>query len=167
MELWITGTILKPKGLKGEVKVMPVTDFPEKFLTRKSYWVGGSPEEAVRLEVRGAKLAGGFAWLFLEGIDSREKAEALAGRKLFIEESEAEGRSDDRAWLHELEGMKVLGADRREVGVLTDVLSMPAHEVYEILADGRKVLVPAIEEFVEEISLEGRYIHVPRFGEFL
>ncbi|ABB23829.1 ribosome maturation factor RimM [Pelodictyon luteolum] len=167
MELWLTGIVLKPRGLKGEVKVKPVTDYPEKFLSRKSYWVGGSPGDAVPLAVKHASLAGGFAWLFLEGVDSREKAEALAGRQLFIEASEAEPRKDDRAWLHELEGMKVLGAGRKEVGVLKEVLSMPAHEVYEIISGGRSVLVPAIEEFVEEISLEGRYIHVPRFDEFL
>ncbi|TCD48360.1 ribosome maturation factor RimM [Chlorobium sp. N1] len=167
MELWLTGIVLKPRGLKGEVKVKPVTDFPEKFLSRTSYWVGGSPETAVHRAVVSSSLSAGFAWLKLEGIDCREKAEAIVGQKLFIEESEVEPRMEERAWLHELEGMKVLGKGRKEVGILKEVLSMPAHEVYEVVSGGRSVLVPAIEEFVEEISLEGRYIYVPRFDEFL
>ncbi|MEI8032550.1 MAG: ribosome maturation factor RimM [Chlorobiaceae bacterium] len=167
MELYLTGIILKPKGLKGEVKVEPVTDFPESFLSRKEYYAGRSRESVVTLKVAKASIAGGFAWLFFEGVDSREKAEALTGLQLFVEESELLLQPDNRAYLHELVGMKVLDRDRREVGIVTDVLQMPAHEVYEVQVSGRKILLPAIDEFVEEISMTQRHIVVPRFDEFL
>ncbi len=102
-DLWLTGTVLKPRGLKGELKVLPVTDFPDRFLSRTEYFAGRQPETAVPVAVTGAKLAGGFAWLFFEGIRCREKAQDMAGMHLYIEEKECAPRQENRAWLHELE----------------------------------------------------------------
>ncbi len=167
MELYLTGIILKPKGLKGEVKVEPVTDFPESFLSRKEYYAGVSVDSVERLKVKKAALGGGFAWLFFEEIDSMEKAEGLTGWKLFIEESQLMQQPHGRAYLHEIIGMKVLDRARRDVGIVTNVLAMPAHDVYEVKVGDKKILLPAIEEFVEEFNLREQYIVIPRFDEFL
>jgi 16S rRNA processing protein RimM len=167
MELYLTGIILKPKGLKGEVKVEPITDFPESFLSRKEYYAGVSVDSAKRLTVLKAALGGGFAWLFFEGVDSMEKAEGLTGWKLFVEESQLLPQPPDRAYLHEIIGMKVLDRTRREVGIITNLLAMPAHDVYEVKVGEKKILLPAIEQFVEEFNLREQYIVVPRFDEFL
>ncbi|MFZ4525050.1 MAG: ribosome maturation factor RimM [Chlorobium sp.] len=167
MELYLTGIILKPKGLKGEVKVEVITDFPESFLVRHEYYAGKSVDSVERLTVKKAALGGGFAWLFLEGIDSMEKAETLTGWQLFVEEDQLLPQPGNRAYLHEIIGMKVLDCHRREVGIVTNVIRMPAHEVYEVLVDGKKILLPAIDEFVEEFNLGERYIIIPRVDEFL
>ncbi|MEI6848187.1 MAG: ribosome maturation factor RimM [Chlorobiaceae bacterium] len=167
MELYQAGIILKPKGLKGEVKVEAFTDFPESFLTRKEYYAGRGTEVVERLKVKKATLSCGFAWLFFEGIDSREKAEALAGLLLFVNEHQLLPQPANRAYLHELIGLKVIDRNHGEVGIVTDVVAMPAHEIYEVLVGKKKILIPAIEEFVEEISIREKYIFVPRFDEFL
>ena len=167
MELYLTGVILKPKGLQGEVKVEPVTDFPESFLSRREYYAGKSIDSVERLKVKKAALAGGFAWLFLEGIETMEQAEALTGWKLFITEDQLIPQPENRAYLHEIIGMKVLDRNRHEVGTVTNVLMMPANEVYEVQVGEKKILLPAIEEFVEEFSLRDRHIVIPRFDEFL
>jgi 16S rRNA processing protein RimM len=167
VELYLTGIILKPKGLKGEVKVEVITDFPESFLSRHEYYAGKSVDSVERLKVKKAALSGGFAWLFFEGIDTMEKAEALTGWQLFIEEDQLLPQPANRAYLHEILGMKVLDRHRGEVGIITNVIRMPAHEVYEVLVDGKKILLPAIDEFVEEFNLGEKYIVIPRVDEFL
>ena len=167
MDLYVTGVILKPKGLKGEVKVELVTDFPESFLTRREYYAGKSVDSVERLTVKKTALSAGFAWLFFEGIDSMEKAEALTGWKLFITEDQLLPPPENRAYVHEIIGMKVLDRNRREVGVVTNVIKMPANEVYEVKVGEKKILLPAIEEFVDEFNLRENYIVIPRFGEFL
>ncbi len=167
MELYLTGIILKPKGLKGEMKVEVITDFPESFLSRQEYYAGKSVDSVERLKVKKASLAGGFAWLFFDGIDNMEKAEALSGWQLFVEEDQLLPQPDNRAYLHEIIGMKVLDRHRRVVGVVTNVITMPAHEVYEVQVDGKKILLPAIDEFVEEFNLGEKYIIIPRVDEFL
>jgi 16S rRNA processing protein RimM len=167
VELYLTGIILKPKGLKGEVKVEPITDFPESFLSRKEYFAGRSVDSVERLTVKKAALAGGFAWLFFEGVDSMEKADAVSGWKLFVPEEQLLPQPDNRAYLHEIIGMRVLDRSRSEVGTVTNVLAMPAHDVYEVQVGERKILLPAIDEFVEEFNLREQYMVIPRFEEFL
>ncbi|MCX6179111.1 MAG: ribosome maturation factor RimM [Chlorobiales bacterium] len=167
MELYITGVILKPKGLKGEVKVELVTDFPESFLSRHEYYAGKSVDSVERLKVKKAALSAGFAWLFFEGIDSMEKAELLTGWKLFITEDQLLPQPENRAYLHEIIGMKVLDSNRKEVGFVTSVIKMPANEVYEVQVGEKKILLPAIAEFVDEFNLSEKYMVIPRFDEFL
>lgn len=167
MELYLTGIILKPKGLKGELKIQPVTDFPESFLRRRHYHVGRTPEETVIRRVLSSKLSQGFAWLVLEGIATREDAEAIAGCRLYVTTDELEPLPDDRAYLHDLIGLEVFDQEQGRVGMITDVLPMPAQDVYEIDTGSRKVLVPAVDDFIKEIDLEKGIMILRRFSEFL
>ncbi|NTW53388.1 MAG: 16S rRNA processing protein RimM [Chlorobaculum sp.] len=167
MELYLTGIVLKPKGLKGELKVKPVTDFPESFLKRQEYFVGKTPEDAALRKVLSAKLNQGFAWLVLEGVGSREEAEALAGCGLYVTKDSLESLPDDRAYIHELIGLEAFDEEAGRVGRISDVLQMPAHDVYEIDTGSSKVLIPAVEDFITETDLEKGIVTLRRFREFL
>ncbi|NTU53896.1 MAG: 16S rRNA processing protein RimM [Chlorobiaceae bacterium] len=167
MELFLTGLILKPKGLKGELKVRPVTDFPESFLKRHHYYVGKTPEGAVLCKVLSVHLNQGYAWMMLEGIGSREAAEAVAGHSLYVTREELEPLDGNRAYIHDLIGLEAFDEQLGKTGVVSDVLQMPAHDVYEIDTGSRKVLVPAVDEFIGEIDLDKRIVMLRRFSEFL
>lgn len=166
-ELYLVGRILKAKGLKGEVKVLPITDYPESFLERKVFYVGKKEEDAVPLTVRRAALRNGFAYLLFSGVDTREKAEAAAGNMVYVSRDALIPLPPGRAYLHDLRGLRVLNESYKEVGTVRDVLTMPAHEVYEVQYGERMILVPAIEEFVEEIVIEKGYMVLKRLEEFL
>jgi len=167
VELYQTGIILKPRGLQGEVKVEIVTDFPESFLSRREYFAGKSVDLVERLKVNKVALSAGFAWLSFDGVDTVERAELLVGWSLFVAADQLLPQPENRAWLHEIIGMKVLDRHRSEVGMVTNVIRMPAHEVYEVQICGKKVLLPAIDEFVEEFNLGEKFIVIPRVDEFL
>jgi len=166
-ERYLAGKILKPKGLKGELKILPVTDFPESFLERKLFYIGSDGQAAEPYDVLCASLQKGFAYVLFRTVDDRDKALALAGKNVYVAEEDLRPLSSDRAYLHELRGLTVLDGSGREAGRLLDVLEMPAHEVYEIECDGKKVLVPAIEEFIEEIDLSRGFMVIRRLEEFL
>ncbi|AOS83604.1 16S rRNA processing protein RimM [Chlorobaculum limnaeum] len=167
MELFLTGIVLKPKGLKGELKVKPVTDFPESFLKRREYYVGKTPEAAVLRKVVSAKLNQGFAWIVLEGAGSREAAEALAGCGLYVTGDALESLPDGRAYIHDLIGLDAFDEAEGRVGKISDVLQMPAHDVYEVDTGSGKVLVPAVEDFIIETDLEKGIVMLRRFREFM
>ena len=167
MDLYLTGRILKPKGLKGELKVQLISDFPESFVKRREYHVGKTADEAVLMHVQSAKIRQGFAYMMLEGISSREEAEAVAGHQVFVTADALAPIQGDRAYIHELLGLKVYGKDGEQIGVVSDLLHMPAHDVYEIDTGERKVLVPAVDEFVEEIDIRKGRMVLCRFSEFL
>jgi 16S rRNA processing protein RimM len=167
VELFLTGVVLKPKGLKGELKVKPVTDFPESFLRRREYYVGKTPKDVVLRKVQSARFHQGFAWLVLEGAGSREDAEALAGCGLYVTRDALESMPDDRAYIHELIGLEVFDEAEGRVGKVSDVLQMPAHDVYEVDTGDRKVLIPAVEDFITETDLQKGIVTLRRFKEFL
>ncbi len=166
-ELYLVGKILKAKGLKGEVKILPITDYPESFLERKAFFVGRESENAVPRQVLHASLRSGFAYVLFSGIDTREKAEAAAGSRVYVSVDALIPLPPDRAYLHDLKGLKVLNEAHKEIGSVHDVLRMPAHEVYEVRYGSRMILVPAIEEFVEEVVIEKGYMVLKRLDEFL
>ncbi|ASQ90583.1 16S rRNA processing protein RimM [Prosthecochloris sp. GSB1] len=165
-ERYLAGKILKPKGLKGELKILPITDFPESFLERKLFYIGSEGSDAEPFEVLRASLRNGFAYILFRMVDDRDKALALAGKNVYVAEEDLLPLSPDRAYLHELRGLKVFDETGKEAGRVLDVLEMPAHEVYEIECEGKKVLVPAIEEFIEEIDLSRGRMVVRRLDEF-
>jgi 16S rRNA processing protein RimM len=167
VDLYLTGIILKPKGLKGELKVQPVTDFPESFLKRREYYIGKTPGDARPRKVLSAKLNQGFAWIFFEGVGTREEAEAMAGWRVYVTQDALEPISADRAYIHDLIGLEVRDESGDRIGVVGDVLNMPAHDVYEIETGERKVLVPAVDDFVSEIDLRKGVMVLRRFSEFL
>ena len=166
-ELYLVGKVLKAKGLKGEVKILPITDYPESFLERKVFYIGEKEEEAVRRVVQRGQLRNGFAYLTFSGIDTREKAEAVAGNMVYVSADALIPLPPDRAYLHDLKGLRVFNEYFKEVGIVHDVLKMPAHEVYEVQCGERMILVPAVEEFVEEIVVEKGYMVLKRIEEFL
>lgn len=166
-ELYLVGRILKPRGLKGEVKVLPITDYPESFLERKAFHVGRDEEYTAVRQVLKSELRKGYAYLLFEGMDTREKAEEAVGSKLYVTPDELVPLPSDRAYLHELKGLKIINESFDEVGTVLDVLNMPAHDVYEIEYRGKRIIVPAVEEFVEEIRIEKGYMVLKRLDEFL
>ncbi len=167
MELYLVGRILKPRGLKGEVKILPITDYLDSFLERKFYHVGRNEDCTVLREVLKSEIRNANAFLLLEGIDSREKAEEAVGSMLYVTPEELVSLPENRAYLHELKGLEIVNESSARVGTVLDVLKMPAHDVYEIEYRGRRILVPAVEEFVEEISIEKGYMVLRRLDEFL
>lgn len=167
MELYLTGIILKPKGLKGELKVEPVTDYPERFLKRREYYTGKSEDDAVPRKILSAKLHQGFAYIVFEGIGTREEAEAVAGYRIYVSGDALEPMPEGRAYIHDLLGLDVVDEKGSVLGVLSDLLHMPAHDVYEVQTASGKVLVPAVEEFVVEIDVKRCMMVLRRFSEFV
>ncbi|ACF14912.1 16S rRNA processing protein RimM [Chloroherpeton thalassium ATCC 35110] len=168
MNLFVVGEILKSRGLKGEVKVRVITDFPESFLERKSYYLGKTERDAHKVQVLAAKIHKGFAFLLLDGVDSVESADLLKGQFLFVDESQLMRVKGDFAYLHELIGLAVLDENEKLLGRLVDLQHMPSCDVYEIeTADKQKVLIPAIDDFIVKVDVENKRVTVRRFEEFL
>jgi len=161
------GQIVKVKGLKGEVKVALETDFPERLKQRKKLWIGNTPDTATPIEVRSVSIAPTVATYGFVGIETPEQAQKLVGKRLFIETTDLPKLKGDVAYIHELIGLTVLNG-KSSIGTLTDVIKIPSNDVYEVsLNSGKKILMPAISEFIEEVNLTEGYIKVKRHEEFL
>lgn len=162
----VIGEILRPHGLRGEVRVAPLTDRPERFsaLNRCILWEpAGDVREPRR--VTGARQQGEVVVLALEGCASAEEAAALAGRLVTVPEPEALPPGPGRFYPWQLEGARVTTEDGREVGRVVRIEPAPAQDLWVVAADDREHLVPAVPEIVVDVDVRaGRVVIRPPEG---
>jgi 16S rRNA processing protein RimM len=145
------GRIGKAHGLRGELTVLITSDREERTTPGATWFVRGEPMRVAAIRPFQQR------WIaLLDGVTTREQAEALRGEVLYGEPIEDE----DALWVHELVGAVVATPDGREWGTVAAVLANPADDLLE-LDDG--TLIPA--GFVTDGSgLPGRVVVDPPVG---
>ncbi len=159
-EMCQIGRVLRPHGIRGEVKVQVFSDEPDRFRMLDHVYVLNGEDNPRKLEVLSTRNQGAHALITFAGVTDREAAEALAGRTLFIEDDQMLPPPEGKRYIHELIGMEVRTDGGRFSGILADVLDLPAHKVYVVEVEGREVLVPAVPEFILSVDMEQRRITV-------
>ena len=152
--MYIVGKVLKPRGLKGELKVEIITSFPGHFLELKEIFIKEGPDWQ-SYNVLSAKLTDRFAFLKLDGVDSVELAEKLRKHFLYITKQDLTALGKDEFYMHDLIGLEVFDVAGNLLGTLAEVESYEANDVY-VLKDrqGREYLLPAVKDVIVSISLE-------------
>ena len=100
------GRVERPWGLRGEVKVLPLTDYPERFDPGARVFVGG---EGRRVEH--SRWHKGRVFVALAGVDRVEAAEALRGALLEIPEDETPAFAEGEYYIDQIEGCEVVSLD--------------------------------------------------------
>lgn len=146
------GVITTTHGVRGEVKVYPVTDSAERFL-ELDYVLLDTGKEKRRLNIEHVKFFKNLAILKFEGIDNINDIEMYRGRELWIPREEGQELGEDEYYIADLLGMEVFLEDGTAFGTLTDVLETGANDVYAVtMKDGKEVLLPAIHECILSVS---------------
>lgn len=148
----MVGVIRGAHGVRGELRVAPDTDNPERFVTGRVLEVDGLGQRKIR-SVRGTK---GDVILGLEGIDDRDAAEGLRGRDLRVPIDEARRETPGHLWA-DLVGMSVVTEAGISLGVLSEVLRPGGNDVFVVRTDaGGELLLPAIDSVVLEVDITER-----------
>ena len=159
-DLVTIGVVGKAHGLKGEFRCIPETDFPERFLdTEKVYLHNGQAPVLKRVE--SARAHGGRILLKLEGIDSPTDAKQWLHYQVAVPEDELVELEEGEFYHFELEGADVEDENGQRIGVLQEVLENPAHEIYVVKTAQGDLLIPAVPEYILEISDERIRVKVP------
>jgi 16S rRNA processing protein RimM len=140
--------VLGAKGLKGGLRVEVLTDWPERLEPDAQVWAEG---EASARRIRHVEPGGRVPVIHLDGIESREAAEALVGRYLEVPTRRLEAGS---YYWDDLVGLRVEGADGETIGELVEVFRAGGNEVYRVVGPAGERLVPALRSVVERIDLE-------------
>ena len=143
------GRVGAPWGVRGAVRVLPLTDRRAQLAAGRTVTVAGE-----RRTIESTRWQKGLAYLRLSGTDDREAASALRGRLLAVAESDLEPLPEGHYYRFQLIGLAVISTDGEELGRLTDVLSTGANDVYVVRGDRGELLLPATDEVVREIDLE-------------
>ena len=158
----LLGELIKPWGKRGELTAMLYNAASDLLEQVDAVFVGG-PHVETRYGVLGARWVGKRYVVRLDGIDSIDRAESLRGQKLSVDADALPPiDGDDEFYVRDLVGMAVVDADGREVGVLQDVLSTGASDVYVVQGPDGESLIPATRDFVIEVDLQTRTMRVHR-----
>ena len=159
-EAWdiLVGVIVGAHGVRGEVRVTPETDFPERFAELEQIFLVPPKGEGRLVKILGARQhAGkGQVLLTLEGIDVREKAALLRGSELLIRPSELRPLAEDQYYEFQILGLQVVTEEGQDLGPVTDILRTGANDVYETPV----ALIPAVAQTIREVDLPGGRIVV-------
>ncbi len=159
------GRIVAPQGLKGELRVYPTTDFPERFETPGQRWLLRSPTqppEAVELQGGYYLDSKGLFIIRLAGVTTRDQAEALRGAVLLVPESDRLPLAPEEFHWTDLIGLEVIdqqtqAAIGRVVGIVpagNDLLEV------ELTTAPTTVLIPLVREIVPVVDLVAQKIEI-------
>lgn len=153
-DLLKVGVITTTHGVRGEVKVYPTTDEPERFL-ELDYVLLDIGRELRKLEIKNVKFFKNLVILKFKGVDNINDIEKYKGRDLWIPREEGQELEEDEYYIADLLGMSVVLEDGQEFGTLKDVMETGANDVYIInSAEHGEVLLPAIKECILDVDLE-------------
>lgn len=156
MEKIKIGKIVNAVGLKGEVKVYNYSDSEEVYERTPEIYAGDR-----LLKVQNVRMQKNMVVLKLSGIDDRNAAEAAKGTELFITEADLPELPEGQFYIRDLIGMEVEEQGSSFHGVVTDVLQNTAQDIFEVKRDdGKTVLIPKVDAFVQKIDGKERLITV-------
>ncbi len=148
------GVVLKPQGIRGELKVKPYTDTAEDFAAFRRVFLDG--EEYKVLSVR---TGGGAVFLGLRGVADRNAAELLRGKEVVIPRSEAPEPEEGRYYVADLLGCDIVTEGGKVLGKLKDV-RQASTDVYTLFDGSRDILFPVADGVVVAVDVENGTITV-------
>ena len=159
-ELYQVGAIVRPHGVRGEVKVFPMTDDIGRFKGMKGL-ILDTGEEHISLEVTSARAQKNLVILKFKGYDNINDIEKYRGMGLYVKKKDRVPLGKDEYFIADLIGCDVISDEKEELGKIGDVIKTGANDVYIIQKEGQKdILVPAIKECILDIDIEEKRIHV-------
>ncbi len=146
------GKALKPWGVKGEVKVQLMTDFPERFKTLQRVHLTSPRGKEIICAVKSVRYASGIPYLRFEGYDTPEKAKEITGWLIQVPREEAVRLPEGVYYRFEIIGMEVFTEDGEKLGTISDIIETGSNDVYVMKRGKKEIYLPAIAEVVKEID---------------
>jgi 16S rRNA processing protein RimM len=151
------GRVTRPFGLRGELRVELLTEYPEQLQRLRAVYLGPQTE---LWEVESIRLHQEAALIKLVGCDDRNAAEMLRGVLVQILRQDAVPLEDDEYYEHQIVGMSVVEGDGTYLGKVNEIISTGANDVYVVVGPEGELLLPAIESVILEIDLDADQIVV-------
>lgn len=160
MDLLEVGKIVNTHGLRGEVKVVSWTDYPEVFEDIEHVYVK-KKNDYERLDIAGIKYQKGNLIVRFKQLQDINEAEKYKNQVIYTEREMLGELPDGVYYIADLIGLDVVKENGEHVGVIADVFNTGSNDIYDIKREGQKnLLLPVIDEVVLNINLEEKKITV-------
>lgn len=159
-ELLQVGAIANTHGVRGEVKVFPMTDEKERFKQLKQV-ILDTGKEQIELSITQVKFFKNLVILKFKGFDNINDVEPWKGKPLYVTRENAVKCEENEYFIADLIGILVSDEEGQALGTLTDVLTTGANDVYVITkTSGEELLLPAIKQCIRKVDVAQRQMQV-------
>ncbi|MDQ7840109.1 MAG: ribosome maturation factor RimM [bacterium] len=150
-DLVTVGRVVRPHGLRGEVRVRLETDFPQRFeRLREVYLIRAGRVEVA--EITGRRPFKEGLLLTIHGIGDLEAAEGLRGAEIAVPRDAVVPLEEGAFYVFEIVGLRVRTEEGRMLGTVAEVIRAPANDVYVVRGEAGEILLPATREVVRRID---------------
>lgn len=157
------GKVVNTHGIKGEVKVWPQTDFPEVRFKAGSKLLMFPPEsgQPITIEIVSSREQKKMFVLKLKGFDNINQVEKYKGWELKVSEAERIELDEGEYYFRDIIGCEVETDEGEQLGVITDILSPGANDIWVVkLTKGKELLLPVIDDVVLDVDIAARKVKV-------
>ncbi len=153
----VIGKIVAPHGVRGDIRILPLTEKPEQFLDLDYLLL----PDARRLTIKEARFHKRMVLIKTEEIKTMNEAELLRGKNVLIYSEDLPQLEDGQFYVADLIGLPVFDEQGKQIGTFKDSLSTGSNDVYVIAVPNDKdILLPALKIYVREINLAEKRIVV-------
>ena len=153
----VIGKIVAPHGVRGDIRILPLTDKPEQFLDLDYLLL----PDGRKLTVKAARFHKRMVLVTTAEIKSMNESELLRGMEVSINAEDLPELEEGRFYVADLIGLPVYDEQGEQIGTFKDALSTGSNDVYVIAVPGQKdYLLPALKKYVKEINLAEKRIVV-------
>lgn len=160
MEKTRIGKILNAHGVRGELKVEPLTDNPERYNLLEQVYVEDRKKKYTLYDIESVRFHKGSVLVKLAGIDDMDAAKSVKNQHLAINKSDRMPLEDGAYYIDDLIGLDVYEDDRK-IGTLKDVLQPGANDVYVLDSEiYPELYMPALKSVILSVDLEAKRMDV-------
>lgn len=157
------GKLVNTHGIRGEVKIIPTTDFPEERFAQKSELVLQQPNSnnSVSVTVERSRLHKNMYIIKFVQFDNINEVEKYKGWMLKVSEEQLDELDEDEYYYHEIIGCKVVTDEGEDLGIIDEILSPGANDVWVVKpAKGKSILIPVIDDVVLTVDVQEKVVTV-------
>lgn len=149
----IVGRVGRPHGIRGQVRINLLTDWPDRFQAGRSLYLEGDEVKGRWVTLEDVSFSGHVALVKLKGVNSRTDAEEIKNYDVMILADDRPKLEKDQYYVADLIGLQVQTKAGEYAGEIIDVLQNTAQDIYVIQNAGREYMVPAVKQFIKRVDI--------------
>ena len=155
MDRLVIAEVLKPQGIRGELKIKTFTDYPEIVKEFKTVYIDDKPYKILSFRVG----TDGAAYVGLRGIPDRNAAELFRGKLLEGNREDGPQLEEGQYYIVDIIGLSCETEEGEFLGTVVDIRNL-ASDVYTIEKAGKRILFPAVKGVIKRVDLENKKVIV-------
>lgn len=152
------GKIVNTHGIKGEVRVIPLTDDISRFERLEHAFL--DDEKLMKVDIEYVKYHKNFVIVKFKGLDNINDVEKYKDIYMLVDRENAIKLPEDAYFVCDIIGIEVKDINGSNLGAITDVISTGSNDVYVVKKDSGELLVPALKSVVKEIDIDKKIMIV-------